>query len=69
MRYQIFAPLLLLQAVNLVWYWNIWRVIITFVRFLVLVCAWELMTWHRTIVFKQDLDDDRSEHGDDPKEE
>ncbi|CEL61015.1 hypothetical protein RSOLAG1IB_04254 [Rhizoctonia solani AG-1 IB] len=51
MRYQVFAPLVALQAVNLFWYWNIWRIIIT------------------TVVFKKDLDDDRSEHGDDePKE-
>jgi len=51
MRYQIFAPLVLLQAVNIFWYWNIWRIIIT------------------TIIFKQELDDDRSEHGDDDSKE
>ncbi|QRW08353.1 TLC domain protein [Ceratobasidium sp. AG-Ba] len=51
MRYQVFAPLVALQAVNLFWYWNIWRIIIT------------------TIVFKKDLDDDRSEHGDDDTKE
>lgn len=51
MRYQVFAPMVLLQAVNLFWYWNIWRIIIT------------------TIVFKQELDDDRSEHGDDDLKE
>ncbi|ELU42492.1 hypothetical protein AG1IA_03512 [Rhizoctonia solani AG-1 IA] len=31
MRYQVFAPLVALQAVNLFWYWNIWRIIITLV--------------------------------------
>ncbi|KAF8608844.1 longevity assurance proteins LAG1/LAC1 [Ceratobasidium sp. AG-I] len=51
MRYQIFIPMVLLQCVNLFWYWNIWRIIIT------------------TIVFKKELDDDRSEHGDDDLKE
>lgn len=68
MRYQIFAPLVALQAVNLFWYWNIWRIIITYAHSPSLACSY-LFYLVSTIVFKKDLDDDRSEHGDDDTKE
>ncbi|KAG8747143.1 hypothetical protein FRC10_002192 [Ceratobasidium sp. 414] len=68
MRYQVFAPLVLLQIVNLFWYWNIWRIIITFVCFRTSRRNDILTDCSSTIVFKKELDDDRSEHGDDKEE-
>lgn len=71
MRYQILLPMILLQCVNLFWYWNIWRIIITSVS---LASSQshaypQLTTRFSTIVFKKELDDDRSEHGDDDLKE
>ena len=69
MRYQVFAPLLLLQALNLWWYYAfIFRTAVQYVSFL-FIAKRKADGWGRAIRDVNAVADDRSDDEDDEEED
>ena len=65
MQYQVLVPIVLLQMLNLFWYFLIWRVLLRFGY--VLERAQYLTACYRAL-FQSELDDERSEDGGDDED-
>lgn len=65
MQYQVLTPIILLQMVNLFWYFLIWRVLL---RFTISLCPVQSLIPVYRALFGSEIDDERSEAGDDDEE-
>jgi len=62
MQYQVLVPIILLQLVNLFWYFLIWRILL---RYTDVQCIVRYLTKSYRVLFQSELVDERSEDGDD----
>jgi hypothetical protein len=68
MRYQVFIPIALLQALNLFWYFLILRILVRCVTFFAILFFSVTLTPRRTVVSSQ-TEDVRSDDEDDEEDE
>jgi len=61
MKWQIFTPLLLLQCLNLFWYFLIWRVFWRYVLGFAYTRQSRWLTWRERAVMGSSLKDERSD--------